>query len=162
LYHEVIFYIIIGKKTRTKYLISVYADGDIEISDSRDRMISNTDFYSKTGINLTEFKYIPFYDIHKGETNIYDESGKIIGKMISLGGGKGKYIEYYPNGNIESEIEYYNGKMDGKDIEYNEDGSIEEESVYKNGKRNGKFELFYDNGNLKSSVNLINNKREGK
>src|SRR5437773_975121 len=44
----------------------------------------------------------------------------------------GKWLEYFCNGNMKSNIEFQNGRPDGYAIMYNENGKISEEGTWKN------------------------------
>jgi antitoxin component YwqK of YwqJK toxin-antitoxin module len=60
------------------------------------------------------------------------------------------YLTYYPNGQIEFEVELDKDSiMNGKAIKYYPDGKIQEIRFYSNDKLNGEFKTYYRNGKLK-------------
>jgi len=92
---------------------------------------------------------------------------------------------YFPNGNIEYEAEYLNGKLDGITRTWSEDGIISSESIYNNnqphgmwkkfhrsgsimyetkyeyGKKHGFEKWFYENGQVKSEQHFIHGQSKG-
>jgi antitoxin component YwqK of YwqJK toxin-antitoxin module len=99
----------------------------------------------------------------------------------------GKWIKYWPNGNIKSEMFYKRGRTFGNYITYFNNGNIEEQGSMKsgflygeykmywpngqirqsktfadNGNTEGLVELFYDNGNKELSYNTENGKESGR
>lgn len=68
---------------------------------------------------------------------------------------------YYPNGNVESEINFNNNIREGEAKFYYEDGALKEERLYINGRVEGLVKNYYTNGNLKELINIENGKREG-
>ena len=53
---------------------------------------------------------------------------------------------YYPNGNIESEVSFWGGKMDGKAVWYYEHGTIRMQVEYAKGRLQGPCVRYYRNG----------------
>ena len=74
----------------------------------------------------------------------YDENLNIIYELIA---GNGKVKEYYPNGKLQFEGEYLNGKINGKGKIYNGNDTLIYEGECLNGKINGKGKEYYDTGN---------------
>lgn len=70
-------------------------------------------------------------------------------------------VNYFPNGNIESIVRYYNGLREGPAILYSENGNIKQELTYLNGKVEGPVKTYYDNGNLYEFYTIENGKRQG-
>ena len=81
--------------------------------------------------------------------------------------GKANIKEYYDNGKIKFEGQYFNGEINGKVKEYNYDnGQLEFEGKYLNGKRwngigykkNGNvvFEIKDGKGNIKEYDLMVN------
>jgi len=66
---------------------------------------------------------------------------------IPRNGRIGNWKFFFDNGNIESEYNYKNGKLDGLFILWNKNGKKQQESIYKDGKLNGLTILYYENGN---------------
>lgn len=69
---------------------------------------------------------------------------------------KGKYREYYPNGQLEEEGEVFQGEETGLWKYYNEEGKLLSEGRYKEGKKIGKWKLY----NLDGSLLKIENYKE--
>ena len=57
-------------------------------------------------------------------------------------------IEYYPNGQIKSEVIYKDDILEGRAKWYYENGAIFKVADYKNGRTEGKFILYYDTGQI--------------
>ena len=53
---------------------------------------------------------------------------------------------YFPNGNIEYEAEFINGKLDGLSRVWIEDGTLISESEYNNGQPHGMWKRYHNNG----------------
>jgi len=67
----------------------------------------------------------------------------------------------YPNGNIESEINFSNNIREGEAKFYYENGNLKEERLYINGRVEGLVKVYHENGKLKELINIENGKREG-
>lgn len=70
--------------------------------------------------------------------------------------------EYYPNGELKSELTYRNGKLNGNACWYFTNGNKKMECNYSNGQIEGKMKSWHFNGNINREENYILNKREGK
>ncbi len=69
---------------------------------------------------------------------------------------------YYPNGNVQSIINYRFGKECGKTLYYfDTPNTLEMEVNMKRGKRNGDFYRYYKNGNLDTHCIYVNDSIEG-
>ena len=55
---------------------------------------------------------------------------------------------YFPNGNIEYEAEYLNGKLDGLSRVWHKDGTLFSESEYSNGQPHGVWKKYFPNNNI--------------
>ena len=81
---------------------------------------------------------------------------------IKKGKKNGKWIQWYENGQIESETIFKSGKRK-KWIEWFENGQIESERNYNPpGTLDGKLNLWYENGQKESEVNYKDGKWHGK
>jgi len=69
--------------------------------------------------------------------------------------------EYYPNGNVKSEITYSNGVREGEAKLYYENGNLKEERFYVNGRVEGLVRYYNKAGKLIEMANLENGRREG-
>lgn len=60
----------------------------------------------------------------------------------------GKWITFFPNGNIKSIENWEDGKLNGKYVIYQENGIKVMETNYLMGQDNGKYFLYHENGVL--------------
>ena len=67
------------------------------------------------------------YDENGYKEVLYYENGQIKSEY-------GRWVEYYPDGRIQKEGSYKDGKQAGKWTEYDEDGNIVRERSFRNGK----------------------------
>jgi TonB family protein len=74
---------------------------------------------------------------------------------------EGLVTNYYPNGKIESEINYVNKVRDGAAKFYWDNGNPKFEMNYNNGKVDGLVKEYYQNGNLHLTYTIQDGKREG-
>ena len=61
--------------------------------------------------------------------------------------------KYYENGQLESEINFKDGKYEGQWKWYYVNGNIKKEGNFKDGKNEGLWKSYYQNGQLKSEEN---------
>lgn len=71
-----------------------------------------------------------------------------------------KSLEFFDNGNLQSEMYYKNGKIDGNYREYDISGNLIREIPYKNGKRHG-IEKIFENNEIVVEAPFINGILEG-
>lgn len=69
--------------------------------------------------------------------------------------------EYYPNGEIRSEIELENGIRNGVSKWYHNNGTLEMEVYFINDKEQGKIISYYDNGKINTESYFLNGIQEG-
>ena len=74
---------------------------------------------------------------------------------------KGKLKKFYENGNIKSEGEYSNGKLNGKYKEYYENGTLSIEAEYLLGNKNGKYKEYYEDGKLSLEIDYLGDLQTG-
>ncbi len=74
---------------------------------------------------------------------------------------QGKFYYYFENGNIQSEINYINGKKNGEAKYYYETGELLSIKNYLEGNLHGDLLSYFKNGNLKSETNYVNDKKIG-
>ncbi|MDR3665942.1 MAG: TonB family protein [Ignavibacteriaceae bacterium] len=84
----------------------------------------------------------------------------IFGIMICAQNGPVK--SYYPDGKIQSEINYVNKIREGSAKFYYENGNLRQEFSYINGKVEGLVKEYYESGKLKMTYNIENGKKEGR
>ena len=70
----------------------------------------------------------------------------------------GNQISYYENGKKESEVFYKDGELDGKYIGWYENGKKMEEAFFKDGEENGKMIYYYENGQIEREGNFKDGK----
>lgn len=104
-------------------------------------------------------------DKNKGKLIDYYMSGKIQSEAyytdFKKGIKSGKFIMYYENGNIKRDMDYLDGKRNGKYLAYNENGKLTEEIDYVEDKIAGKYRTYYESGNLEKDIAYSDSKRNG-
>lgn len=60
----------------------------------------------------------------------------------------GMWKKYYPNGELQSEIEFVNGRASGKFKTYYENGQVEEQGNWKGRAYTGSFTRWHENGQI--------------
>ncbi|MFA6277573.1 MAG: hypothetical protein WC622_12530 [Pedobacter sp.] len=90
----------------------------------------------------------------KGKTRFLSQQGNFV-----HGVEQGKWMLFYPDGNVLSTQNYVNGELNGEFKTYDKYGNVEEGGNYVNGKKEGEWvsldgtrKDIYENGDLKSSV----------
>lgn len=76
----------------------------------------------------------------------YAQNVVVENKTDSLGQKQGKWMEYFPNGNIKSITYYKNNKTDSIYKSFYSSGKIESEIYFNDGVINGTYTLYYENG----------------
>jgi len=73
----------------------------------------------------------------------------------------GKYYEYYPTGDVKSEIQFVDDKMNGEYIEYYDSGEILAKGEYVDGVIVGEKTTYYRNGQIETIENYIEGVYDG-
>lgn len=82
--------------------------------------------------------------------------------MFSCSDKQKKHFSYYPNGNIEAEIDLdENGEFHGLGIEYYPNGELKAKTEMNHGKTHGRSIVYWPNGNVLSEETFIDGKRNG-
>ena len=68
----------------------------------------------------------------------------------------GNVTEYYPSGQLNTEISYVDGKENGFARKWYENGQVKTEINYVDGKENGFARGWYENGQLGGELNYAN------
>jgi antitoxin component YwqK of YwqJK toxin-antitoxin module len=68
----------------------------------------------------------------------------------------GKRKTYYSSGNLKSESQYIDDKLDGIQTQWHENGEKQREENYKNGKLDGKQFIYFKNGQVSNEQNYLN------
>ena len=74
----------------------------------------------------------------------------------------GNQISYYENGKKESEVFYKDGELDGKGIGWYENGKKMEEAFFKDGELDGKMINYYENGKKRGEAFFKDGEENGK
>ena len=93
-------------------------------------------------VNITDM------EIREGITYVKGETKAFTGIIKS----------YYENGNLESEGNFKDGKLNGLSKVYYENGNLKREDNYKDDKLEGLYKGYYENGDLKSEDNYKDDK----
>ena len=75
---------------------------------------------------------------------------------------EGTVIEYYENGQKESEGSYKDGKEDGLHKYWHENGQMSAEENWKDDNKNGKLTTWYENGQIESESYFNDHNEDGK
>jgi antitoxin component YwqK of YwqJK toxin-antitoxin module len=98
----------------------------------------------------------------KGKGSFNNGNGSDLGTTgIPKNGREGIWLLYHPNGKLQAECNYLNGKLEGLRKTYFENGVLESEENYLNGKLEGLYKSYYENGQLKSDENYNQGERNG-
>lgn len=92
----------------------------------------------------------------------YTLEGKLRSKGKMKGKNRiGKWIYYFPNGNLFSEESYKDGKLDGILTDYYSNKKVLQTIEYKNGKKEGLHKKYSDDGVLLEEITYQNNIANG-
>ena len=73
----------------------------------------------------------------------------------------GNVTEYYPSGQLDTEISYVDGKQNGLNRAWYDNGQLKAEFTAIDGKQSGLARGWYENGQLKGEATVINGKQNG-
>lgn len=73
----------------------------------------------------------------------------------------GKWLSFYPNGNLRSIENWKDGKLVGKFVLYESDGTKVFETTYLNGKDNGNYYMYHENGVIQVEGKFSNGVPQG-
>ncbi|MCI0382332.1 MAG: hypothetical protein L0207_04700 [Chlamydiae bacterium] len=101
----------------------------------------------------------------------FNEEGQKIGEYtVAIMAGKedkgkygyeGKCTEWYPNGNLRQELEFFAGVLEGEQKEYFPSGNLKTRMSFAYGVKAGPFEQWHENGNKAVSCLFSNGKKDG-
>lgn len=74
---------------------------------------------------------------------------------------KKQVVEYYPNGNMKSKIEIFNGVKNGEMTTYFSSGKVKEHSYYVNDTLEGLKEVYFENGRLSQKILFVKGRKNG-
>lgn len=81
-----------------------------------------------------------------------------VGKTVPF---SGKAYSYFPNGDIQSSMEYKNGLMNGEIKSWYKKDVLQVEGFVENRIKTGVWKMYYENGKLKKQTNFKNNIENG-
>lgn len=123
-------------------------------SDYQETVKEQAAFYKITEYKITEFKY---------RIETYFISGALKSKKSCLDElciqQDGPYVEFYENGQKESEGKYAKGSPSGKWSEWYENGQLSSSGYYADGAKYGIWNSWYKNGNPKEVLEYIGSSR---
>jgi len=106
-----------------------------------------------------------FYDNNGEVINaiIYDNLGRKISEgIVDLEGiRKGKWKDFYPEGELRAEGIYRSNRKTGKWTFYYLNGTTEQVGAYLRGMPDGLWKWYYENGNIKREENYFNGREDG-
>jgi hypothetical protein len=73
----------------------------------------------------------------------------------------GEQKVFYPDGSLQYQAEFKNGKANGRVREYTRDGKLYMDATFVDGHRHGKCTHFYKNGNPFEITNFVNGEKDG-
>ncbi len=112
-------------------------------------------------ISFTFYRYIIFTSC-KDTRKKYWDSGNIQSELEYKDNKlNGKAIWYYENGNKEQEVNYINNTLEGAQIRWYQNGNFESKAHYKNGNLEGLATMYDEYGNLLSEENYKNDTLNG-
>ncbi len=136
-------------------------------------------------ISLAVAGYGQSYEIYQGDTinridanNLKQGLWKIFNRTKNLPGYEpdqlveegaykdsrkvGIWKRFFPNGNMQDEIEYSNNRPNGYYKTYFENGQVQEEGTWKNNRNIGAFKRYYENGQVSQDFKFNESgKRDG-
>lgn len=157
---EKLLYKLMYKNGNLSEIITYQADGSI-----RNKYTATSDKLFKADIymiiNEMEFLYKQISLNAKGEKHglqiEYAPHGEIISEMNYINDKlDGNVKEFYPNGNIKSFMQCKSGDYEGVYIRYYANNTVAEEGLFKDNQRLGAWYTYYMDGNLQS-LNIYNN-----
>jgi len=106
------------------------------------------------------------YDINGNVTEVkmYDENGILEAKGLfdSRGRRTGKWLKYYPTGEVKAEGKYQAGKEAGKWLFYYQNQKVEQIGYFYRGKYDKEWNWYFLSGKLLQSENYYHGKLDGK
>lgn len=96
----------------------------------------------------------------KSLREVKDESGKVVERynVDSQGLKSGVATRYFPDGTVQEEANYLEGKLNGKRTIYRETGEKEIEEHYQNDILEGEYSVFYPSGAKEIEMTYSNGK----
>lgn len=94
-----------------------------------------------------------------GDVTFHDAQGNV---MFTTHWVDGCRMDYFPNGAVQSQVPYFNGRAQGLSKVFYENGTVKKVAVLKDDKVNGTETTYYANGTLESTTNFANGLRNGK
>lgn len=142
--------------TSVSYLIGIIRKGGIYDDDNGEKI----DYYY--GTSTVKERYTLKDGKKNGKCYSYYANGNLESVINYVNGkGSGPYTVYYEDGTIKMSGSLLNGEKNGQFIEYDEYGEKNLEYIIKNGQLNGKFTAYHRNGKIKLSGTYLNDQKDG-
>lgn len=159
---------LIDSKIDNDFIVSNYSNNKFTLLVSTSKREDNESVVSSshTVYNFTLLKRNSIYDTENGKKMEYYENGNIESEF-SLSNGKlnGTFKLYYENGIVKKTGTYLNGLANGTFIEYNLNSYKTDEYQMQNDKLNGLYTSYEYNRSgiliFKTCTNYIDNKEDG-
>lgn len=104
--------------------------------------------------SINKLTRLPDGSLYTGRCLVYEGDEKKSIQQYLNGVDYGKWIFYFPNGEIETIGKFRNGVRVGKWKYYYESGALRQVSRYsRTGQRSGKWTVYKENGDIIESVN---------
>lgn len=116
--------------------------------------------YPKSTFTLNDSQAIDINGTMYCKSDLTPFSGKLVyhkdRRYYQNGRPHGKWLCFYPNGNLRSIENWKNGQLVGKYVLYEKDGHKIFETTYLNGKDNGDYFMYHKNGKIQVKGHFIN------
>lgn len=101
--------------------------------------------------------------VKKGKWLIFFPNGQLAHKgEFTFGEKSGNWISYYNNGNISAKGQFSGGKKSGLWEYYDEDGALDEKGGYVNGDKDGDWTMFFRDGGIRQRGGYSSGLKHGK
>ncbi|MEE4115497.1 MAG: hypothetical protein V2I37_04980 [Marinilabiliaceae bacterium] len=142
---------------------SVEDDPDIEIKnryDSEGRLIYSGPYRKEIPVGIHR-EYNKDGEITA--SRVYNDEGVVVSEGIidEEGNKSGKWINFYPDGNIMEEGSYQDNRKTGTWNYYSRSGKIIQKGSFRNGRNDGRWYWYYDDGNILREEDYYQGRRDG-
>lgn len=145
----------VSNNSRNLVLIELYKE--FHVGTNKEKLVGG----QKNGLKNGLFRE---YNLEGKIVNGYlYENDTLLAKGLILNDGNfdSSWVYYYPNGNIQSEGMYINGKKEGNWVYYYENGKIQQKGSFRENIISGTWKLYYKSGVLKAEEYYRKGKLEG-
>ena len=102
------------------------------------KTVKYEDLVTRKGLYYRKSSDVPFTGKTTGKTPGTFKNGK----------KDGPFVDYWDNGQLESQGTYKNGKMDGPYVSYHDNGQFRAKGTLKDGKREGPWVVYKKDGTV--------------